>query len=98
MPRRSLFVYARINAINTVELLNSTLVGTPTGGNVNGYGELKSFNLKNHPMQVWYSTKYFELIKDYQKDSLYPNVGIEHTFENFTNGIDAEVEWILKDN
>lgn len=93
---KSTFSSAIINAIDIKYRLNSTLVGTQTGGNVNGYGEIKSFNLKNMPITVWYSTKYFELIKGYDKDSLYPDIFVEQSFENYANGVDKEVEIILE--
>lgn len=93
---KSTFSSAIINAIQIKKQLNGILVGTPTGGNVNGYGELKNFTLKNTPIAVWYSTKYFELIKGYEKDSLYPDIYVEQNFENYLNGIDSEIEMILK--
>lgn len=48
------------------------------------------------PITVWYSTKYFELIKGYDKDSLYPDILVEQSFENYANGVDKEVEIILE--
>ena len=74
---------------------SSTLIGTATGGNVNGYGEVKTFELKNHPFVVTYSTKYFELIRGYDKDSLYPDVEVKQSLEDYLDGKDTEVEWIL---
>ena len=91
---KNTFSSAIINSIETKELLDSTLVGTATGGNVNGYGEIKSFELNNSPIFVYYSTKYFELIKGYEKDSLYPDVEIEYSFDDYKKGIDKEVEFI----
>lgn len=85
-----------MNSIDTVDQLNSTLVGTPSGGNVNGYGELKYFTLKNLPITISYSTKYFELIKGYDKDSLYPDISIPQSYETYANGIDAEIQWIMQ--
>jgi len=90
------FSSAIINSIETKDELESTLVGTATGGNVNGYGELKSFDLKNHSMLVYYSTKYFELIKGYEKDSLYPDVEIVQSFDDYNKGIDVEIEFIKR--
>ena len=46
-----------IDALESREYLDAVLVGVPTGGSVNGYGELKSFSLPNSPVTVWYSTK-----------------------------------------
>lgn len=86
-----------INAIQTKNKLDSTLVGTPTGGNVNGYGELKSFELKNYPIIVYYSTKYFELVKGYTKDSLYPDIEVKQRFDDYIKGRDIEVELIVNE-
>lgn len=93
---RNTFSSAIINAIQIDDKLNNVFVGTPTGGNVNGYGEIKSFNLKNTPITVLYSTKYFELIKGYEKDSLYPDIFVEQSFEDYLNGVDTVVEMILQ--
>lgn len=94
---KNTFSSAIINAIQIKDQLECILVGTPTGGNVNGYGELKNFSLKNHPITVWYSTKYFELIKGYEKASLYPDILVEHNFEDYINGVDKEVQTIMED-
>ncbi len=92
---KSTFSSAIINALQTKDELGSTLIGSATGGNVNGYGEVKTFELKNHPFVVTYSTKYFELIKGYDKDSLYPDFEVEQSLEDYLDGKDTEVEWIL---
>lgn len=92
---KNTFSSAIINAIQTKDQLNSILVGTPTGGNVNGYGEIESFTLRNTPITVGYSTKYFELIYEYEKDSLYPDIYVEQNFEDYLNGVDREVDIIL---
>ncbi|MGL4337567.1 MAG: hypothetical protein ACRCST_11815 [Turicibacter sp.] len=89
------FSSAIINSIQMKELLDCTLVGTQTGGSVNHYGELKSFNLNNSPITVWYSTNYFELVTGYEKDSLYPDIEIEKTLENYLNGVDSEIALVL---
>lgn len=92
----STFSSAIINAIQLKEATNCILMGSPTGGNVNGYGELQYFNLQYMPVTVYYSTKYFELIQGYEKDSLYPDIMIPHTFEDYKNGIDREIQTILE--
>ena len=90
------FSSAVINSIELKDELNATLVGSETGGSVNCYGEIKTFDLPNLPMTVIYSTKYFELIKGYNKDSLCPDIPVEKSFENYKNGIDSDLEAILK--
>lgn len=90
------FSSAIINTLQVKDELNATIVGSPSGGSVNGYGELQSFTLNNAPMVVYYSTKYFELVKDYPYDSIYPDIPIEKSFEDYVNGVDSEVTKILE--
>lgn len=90
------FSSAIINTLQVKDELNATIVGSPSGGSVNGYGELQSFTLYNAPMVVYYSTKYFELVKDYPYDSIYPDTPIEKSFEDYVNGVDSEVTKILE--
>lgn len=90
------FSSATMNTLQVKDRLNATIVGSPSGGSVNGYGELQSFTLNNSPMVVYYSTKYFELVKDYPYDSIYPDMLIEKSFEDYVNGIDSEVASILE--
>lgn len=86
---------AMLNSIELKEATNCLFVGTPTGGNVNHYGELETFALPNFPATVHYSTKYFKLIPSYDKNSLYPDILIASTYEDFLEGIDKEVQTIL---
>lgn len=83
-------------AVQMKEDLGAALVGQPTGGNVVSYGDIEGFELKNHPFQVTYSTKYFELLKGYSRDSFYPDFGVIPTLEDYLKGVDTEVEYILK--
>ncbi|MCD4835715.1 hypothetical protein LQE96_02555 [Phocea massiliensis] len=92
---RNTFSSAIINSIQAQEALDAVLVGEQTGGSVNGYGELQSFQLKNTPIQVYYSTKYFELIPGYDKDSLYPDQPVAQTYADYVAGVDPEVQAIL---
>jgi hypothetical protein len=41
----------------------ATLVGEPTGGKPNSYGEVRSFRLPNSRWRVYYSTKYFQAME-----------------------------------
>lgn len=88
----STFSSAIINAVQLKDRAGGILVGSPTGGTVNHYGEVKRFDLQHHPIVATYSAKYFELIKGYDKDSLYPDIEVTQTLDNYVNGIDAEVE------
>ena len=92
---RNTFSSAIINSIQAQEALDAVLVGEQTSGSVNGYGELQSFQLKNTPIQVYYSTKYFELIPGYDKDSLYPDQPVAQTYADYVAGVDPEVQAVL---
>ena len=87
---------AIINAVQFKDELGATLVGSATGGNVNHFGELQFMELPNTKIAISYSTKYFELISGYDKDSLYPDVEITQTYDDYLAGKDTAVEWVLK--
>lgn len=91
------FSSAILNAYEGKKRLNATLVGQPTGGNLNHYGEIKKFELPYSGLSVAYSTKYFENIKDYDKDALYPDINVENTINDYINGIDDDVQAAIKD-
>ena len=50
---------------------------------------------EEHPIQVYYSTKYFELIPGYDKDSLYPDQPVAQTYADYVAGGDPEVQAVL---
>ncbi|MBV7272060.1 hypothetical protein I6U48_03900 [Clostridium sp. PL3] len=61
--------------------------GEPTGGNVNGYGDIKMLTLPNSHWQISYSTKLFNLSDDY-KEGFIPDVFVDQSFDNYMKGID----------
>ena len=88
------FSSAILNAVSLKDDADFTLVGTPTGGSINHYGELKSFTLPETGWEVYYSSKYFKLSKKYD-GSIIPDVYIEKDAESYFSGIDKEVEYCL---
>ncbi|GKX31228.1 hypothetical protein SH1V18_37080 [Vallitalea longa] len=83
--------------LNTEEMqseTNATIIGTPTGGRPNHYGEVKTFTLPNNGITIKYSTKYFNASKN-DDDSIYPDITVENTFRDFIDGIDTVMEEIL---
>ena len=88
------FSSAILNALSLKDDADFTLVGTPTGGSINHYGELKSFTLPETGWEVYYSSKYFKLSKNYE-GSIIPDVYIEKDAESYFSGIDKEVEYCL---
>lgn len=74
------------------------LVGTPTSGNIYGYGDTDdAVKLPNSYLEVIYSTKYKQLIEGYKADALYPDIYIKRTIQDYISGIDKDVEIILND-
>lgn len=84
-----------MNAVQLKYGLDAILIGTPTGGNVNGYGELQQFNLNYFPYTVNYCVKYFEMISGYEKDSLYPDIDVEINYKDIMQGKDSCIEIAL---
>jgi hypothetical protein len=71
----------------------ATLVGEPTGGKPNGYGEVRSFSLPNSKAQVRYSTNYFQSM-DFDLPSIEPDVLIYAPAEAVFNGQDPVLEYV----
>jgi hypothetical protein len=77
-----------MNAHQLRQQANATLVGEPTGGRPNSYGEVLSFRLPNSGMAVSYSTKYFRMLPDSDPPSVEPDVLVELSSEDYFTGFD----------
>ncbi len=53
------FSSAELNAIDLRRILHARLVGEPTGGKPNSYGEIKTLTLPNSKLVVQYTSKWF---------------------------------------
>jgi len=75
---RKTFSSAVLNTLDFKKHTNAIIVGEETSGKPNHYGEIKSFELPNSKLKVYYSTKYF---KHYEKDieTIRPDVIIKTT-------------------
>lgn len=83
--------------INSVDLRNDLygyLIGTPSGGSPNHYGELKSFTLNETGIKIFYPTKYFEMIEGYEGDSLWPDIVVQYNYNDYVKGYDPVFEYI----
>lgn len=101
---RGLSLYALIGGdtfssalMNAVQLkrAGATLVGAPTGGSVNHYGEIQMFELKNLPLAVQCSTKFFQMDGAYGIEPLRPDVETPHAFADYVAGRDVELAAVL---
>lgn len=86
------FSSALMNAVQLKQRSNATLVGTPTGGSVNHFGEVKSFILPHSGIPLQYSTKFFVMDKSHQGGSLQPDVFVAATVEDLLSGVDTVVQ------
>lgn len=86
------FSSALMNAVQLKQRSNATLVGTPTGGSVNHYGEVKTFTLPHSWIPVRYSTTFFAMDKSHQGGSLQPDVSVTATVEDLLSGVDTVVQ------
>jgi C-terminal processing protease CtpA/Prc len=71
----------------------ATLVGEPTAGKPNHFGEVRNFDLPNSHITVSYSTNYFRDSKE-DTDSLMPDVLAELTFRDYLAGADPALNAI----
>jgi hypothetical protein len=78
--------------------LHAILVGEPTGGKPNSFGEVKRATLPNSNLAIYYPTKYFRPISDNDPASVMPDVPVRLTLEDFLAGRDPILEAALSDS
>jgi C-terminal processing protease CtpA/Prc len=88
------FSSGMLNAIELKEDLGAILVGEPTGGKPNHYGEVQELILPNTELIVNYSTKEITTYSDSDPITLEPDFYIENYSYNCFNGIDSCIEFI----
>lgn len=89
------FSAAMSNAAQYTQILNSKLVGTPTGARPSGYQDMGQFQLPNSGHTVTYSKRLYHFKED-GKDALYPDHHVAITFKDYMNGYDRQLRWVLK--
>ena len=89
------FSSAILNTLDFKKYTNAIIIGETTSGKPNHFGEVKSFILPKSNLKVYYSTKYFKRV-DTDLNTIKPDIEIETSFEDFSNGIDPIFEWIKK--
>ncbi len=71
------------------------LIGLPTGGKPNCYGESPSFRLPNSQMEVHYCTKFFHFITNADPPSLEPDLVVSLSLKDFLAEHDPALEAAL---
>ncbi len=88
---RYTFSSAMTNAHQLKERLGAVLIGEPTGGKPNHFGQLDSFILPNSGLAVYHSTKWFQKVEG-DPDAVHPDVLIEVGSADFFAGHDPVLE------
>lgn len=91
---RGTFSSALLNSISFSQQTNCILVGEPTGGKPNSYGEVLTFTLPNSQTKVQYCKKYFQTMSE-DPEALFPDHSIEITFGEYINCKDPVIDFIL---
>lgn len=91
---RGTFSSAMMNAHELRTMANAILVGEPTGGSPNGYGEVKNFILPKTKIVVSYSTKYFKMT-DGKEKTIRPDVLIPETAASYFRNEDEAMKVLL---
>ncbi len=94
---RQTFSSAMLNALTFKNVTNATIIGEPTGGKPNHYGEVKKLNLINTHTKISYSTKYFTH-SDEDIDTFVPDLIVEPNADDYFNNIDPVMQRILEIN
>jgi len=91
---RYTFSSAMSNAHQLRDRAGAVLIGEPTGGKPNHFGQLNSFILPNSKLTVSHSTKWLEKV-DGDPDAVYPDVLIELDSKAFFAGTDPVLDAAL---
>jgi len=94
LTSRYTFSSAMTNAHQLKERLGAVLIGEPTGGKPNHFGQLGSFILPNSKLTVSHSTKWFQKVEG-DPDSVHPDVLIEVGSADFFAGNDPVLDAAL---
>lgn len=92
---RETFSSALLNLYSLKSKTKAIFIGEPTGGKPNCYGEVERFKLKNSPITICHSTKYYKTIKNDRLLSFVPDINLDVSVENFIMGNDPWLEYIL---
>ncbi len=91
---RSTFSSAILNAVRLRKETAATLIGEPTAGKPNHFGEVRELELPNSSIKVGYSTKYFKETDD-DSPSLMPEILVEQTSVDYLAGRDPVLDAII---
>ncbi|WP_462171972.1 S41 family peptidase [Pseudoalteromonas xiamenensis] len=82
------FSAAMSNAAQYHQILNATLIGSPTGGDPNHYGELLMFTLPHSERRFSVSERYYAFVET-PTDALYPAIPVTPSWQDILNNTDV---------
>ena len=94
LTSRYTFSSAMSNAHQLRDRAGAILIGEPTGGKPNHFGQLSSFELPNSKIIVSHSTKWFQKVQG-DPDAVHPDILIEVGSEDFFAGNDPVLDAAL---
>lgn len=92
---RDTFSSALLNAYSLKNDVGAILIGEPSGGKPNCYGEVLYIELLNSKLRIRYSTKYYDIIDDDSQESLFPDIKFSVRFNDFIRCKDPVMDYIL---
>lgn len=92
---RATFSSGLLNALSFRGKTKAVLVGEPTGGKPDSYGEVKEIRLTHTGLTLKYSTQYFHRTSDSCQPTLEPDVRAVPAFRDFLEGRDPALVYIL---
>jgi hypothetical protein len=93
---RATFSAAVVLAAEFERYTSAVLVGEPTGGRPNQYGEIETFALPHSGLTVSYSSWYFQTSDPWDdRPWVTPNVFVDPSFRSLSTGRDAALEAAL---
>jgi len=93
---RGTYSSALQNAITLKQDTNAILIGEPTGGKPNHYGEVHYFNLPNVGLLIQYSTRYWLNYPGSNPLTLEPDIAVAVTIADLYAGRDLVLETIIQ--
>lgn len=91
---RGTFSSALMNAVELSQQTATILVGEPTGGAPNHYGEVRRFTLPNSGLSVQYSTRFWNLVPELDTPALDPDILVVQTRERLLSGRDVVLDTV----
>ncbi len=89
------FSSAFMNMLEMRDRMNAVLIGEPSGQKPNAYGEVRRFQLPHSKIEIQYSTKFWELMKNSDSPYLPVDIHVEPTFADYAQGRDAVLQAAL---